>query len=97
VTCPKKYGNRTPPGPCVPHGGTLRRRRVVYQITPAKNPSVPVAAGHSGRGSLRVSDAGGSRRSYRNGRVDSAVVESTLFPKVVGGGDAWLAPVVQRT
>ena len=40
-----------------------------------------VAAGHSRRGSLRVSDAGGSRRSYRNGRVDSAVAESTPFPK----------------
>jgi hypothetical protein len=28
-----------------------------------------------------VSDAGGSRRSYRNGRVNSAVEEGTPFPK----------------
>ena len=28
-----------------------------------------------------MSDAGGSRRSYRNGRVDSAVAERTPFPK----------------
>ena len=69
------------------HGGSLRRRRVVYQITPAKNPSVPaynerenVVAGHSRRGSLRVSNAGGSRRSYKNGRVDSAVAGSEVDP-----------------
>ena len=44
-------------------------------------PAYNVPAGHSRRGSVRVSDAGGSRRSYRNGRVDSAVAESTSFPK----------------
>jgi hypothetical protein len=53
-----------------------------------------VAAGHSRRGSLQVNDAGGSRRSYRNGRVDSAVAESTPFPKgspklSVGGTPGW--------
>ena len=95
----KKY--RTPPGPCVPHGGTLRRRRVVYLVAPAKNPPVPanVAAGHSRRGHLRVSDAGGSRRSYRNGRA-SAVAEGTPFPegppKSSVGGGSLLAPVIQR-
>jgi len=53
-----------------PHPGhafpTAERFVVVScQITPAKNPSVPayVAAGHSRRGSLRVSDAGGSMRT----------------------------------
>jgi hypothetical protein len=48
VTChprEKNYGHRTPPGPCVPHGGTPeapnRRRRVVapgahqYPLTPS--------------------------------------------------------------
>ena len=94
----KKYVNRTPPGPCVPHGGTLRRRRrVVYLVAPAKNPSMPasysVAAGHSRRGHIRVSDAGGSRRSYRNGRA-AAVAEGTPFPEgppesSVGGVPGW--------
>ncbi len=45
-------------GLCVPHGGPPRRRRVVYQTVPAKNPSCQpynVAAGHSRRSSLRVS------------------------------------------
>ena len=145
----KKYGHRTPPGPCVEMAERLRRSApsplggaelfseqgpgivvvVVYQITPAKNPSVPayncrglwhssspsarsflrspsppspsftqspspprllvrdgqtspqrprlivsrstVAAGHSRPGSFRVSDAGGSRRSYRNSRASA--------------------------
>ena len=53
-------------------------------------PAYNLAAGNSRRSSLRVSDAGGSRRSYRNGRVDSAVAESTPFPKVVGWGNPWL-------
>ena len=64
-------------------------------MAPAKSPSVPaynVAAGHS-RWSLRVSDAGGSRRSYRNGRA-SAVAEGTSFPQgtpesSVGGTPGW--------
>ena len=42
--------------------------------------SLNVSAGHSRRVHLRVSDAGGSRRSYRNGRA-SAVAEGTPFPK----------------
>ena len=161
----ENYGHRTPPGPCVPHGGTpeapqypltpwgwhaLRagvwhcRRRVVapvapqYPLTPlggtlswqgygfvvavscrrvvapvapvpncvapAKSPPVPaynVPAGHS-HWSLRVSDAGGSRRSYRNGRGSLCrgrghpLPQDPRAPKVVGGGDAWLEPGAQR-
>jgi hypothetical protein len=52
-----------------------------------------VAAGHSCRGHLRVSDAGGWRRSYRSGRA-SAVAEGTPFPEgppesSVGGFPGW--------
>jgi hypothetical protein len=129
VTCHprgKNYGHRTPPGPCVPHGGTPEAPQcpltpqggtlseqgsgivvvVVVVSCPSacgactklpqpRGPPVPaynVAAGHS-RWSLRVSDAGGSRRSYRNGRA-SAVAEGTPFPKgppksSVGGTPGW--------
>jgi len=67
----------------------------VTEIAPAKDPPVPaynVAAGHS-QWSLRVSDVGGSRRSYRNGRA-SAVAEAIPFPKgtpksSVGGTPGW--------
>ena len=45
-----------------------------------------VAAGHSRQGHLRVSDAGGSRRSHRNGRASAL---SRGAPKVVGGGVSW--------
>ena len=55
-----------------------------------------VYAGHSRQGHLRVSDAGGSRRSYRNGRA-SAVAEGTPFPEgppesSVGGVPGWHHP-----
>ena len=102
-TDPEKIRESNPTRPIVPHGGTLRRRRVVYLVAPAKNPPAPVynvAAGHSRRGHLRVSDAGGSRRSYRNGRA-SAVAEGTPFPRGpksrLWGGGSWLAPIIQRT
>ena len=52
--------------------------------------SLNVAAGHSRQGHLRVSDAGGSRRSYRNGRAKFCSCRghplSRGAPKVVGGG-----------
>jgi hypothetical protein len=54
----------------------------LHQIAPAKSPPMQaydVAASHS-RWSLQVSDVGGSRKSYRNGRA-SAVAEGTPFPK----------------
>jgi hypothetical protein len=60
-------------------------------------PAYNVAAGHS-RWSirLRVSDAGGSRRSYRNGRVWLCRGRGHPLPqralRVVGVGDAWLEP-----
>ena len=92
----KKIRESNPTRPIVPHGRTLRRRRVVFLFTPVKNPPVPaynVAAGHSRRGHLRVSDAGGSRGSYRNCRA-SAVAEGTPFPEgppesSVGGAPGW--------
>ena len=58
-----------------------------------------VAAGHSRQGHLRVSNAGGSRRSYRNGRA-SALQRAPPFPRGPQSrlwGGTWLAPVIQRT
>ena len=52
--------------------------------------SLNVAAGHSRQGHFRVIDAGGSRRSYRNGRAKFCSCRghplSRGAPKVVGGG-----------
>ena len=85
----KRIRESNPTRPIVPHGRTLRCRRVVYLTCASLN----VAAGHSRRGHVWVSDAGGSRRSYRNGRA-FAVAEGTPFPEgppesSVGGFPGW--------
>ena len=74
----------------LPLGSRAQHRQRVRRQSPGL---AAHATGHSRQGHLRVSDAGGSRRSYRNGRA-SAVAEGA--PKVVGGGVSWLAPVIQR-
>jgi hypothetical protein len=54
--------------------------------------SLNVAAGYSRRCSLRVSDAGGSRRSYSNG-VLLRLHRAPPSPRA----DTWLEPVIQHT
>jgi hypothetical protein len=88
----KNYGHRTPPGSCLPHGGTPEAPHprggtlseqgpgivvvvscgVVAPVEPVpKCPSQGSSASLqcSCRSQSLVSDAGGSRRSYWNGRV----------------------------
>ena len=86
----KNYGDRSPPGPCVPLGGTPaapvppplsgwralfsagawhRRRRVVYQIAPAKNPSWRSGGAH---------ELGGAPAEKLNGMIIIRMSESSF-------------------
>jgi hypothetical protein len=64
-------------------------------------PAYNVAAGHSRWGSLRVSDAGGSTEKVLQERpcfcdgIGHSLAQGA--PKVFGGENAWLEPVIQRT
>ena len=98
----KNYGDRTPPGPDVPHGGTpvapqcplpSRGDALLSEQGPGivvvmSCTKLPQPRVHLCQPRLRVCEVGGLRRSYRNGRA-SAVAEGTPFPQGTPESRRW--------